>query len=52
VQFLEQLNGLTGTDFRNVGSGVLLFHRVRLSHSLIYHFRVNRIESASLLGSW
>ena len=52
VQFLEQFDGLPGTDFRDRSGLALLFHRARLSHSNFYDFRVNRIEIASLLGTW
>ncbi|MPM70542.1 hypothetical protein SDC9_117497 [bioreactor metagenome] len=38
VQFLQQINGLAGADFRNVGGGVLLFHRrdYRISKAITF----------------
>jgi hypothetical protein len=55
VQFLEQFDGLPGADFRNGNGGIASgFMGRELSHSnyVCDKFRVNRIESVSLLGSW
>ena len=42
---LQQFDGLPGTDFRDRGRRILLFHRARLSHSNSMTFVSTKLKS-------